>query len=248
MASHRKRAVSTLQSRTMWSKALLPLSALSLLTLSACQTAPALPTSPVSAQTTAKPVITVPKASRPANQIPATNDDVNNGTENSIEPYVIPKLEQAPDIIPYTGISAPSAHNTQSLPPTPPPHNELLERARQHSQQQNQATNADNSHLPAVQSLMQTGISQLKSGQLSDAETSFTRAQRLAPKSSAVYFYLSQVALSKHQPRKAEAMARRGLSFTKDGSNRRALWQLILRSGQQQNNTRVIKEAQQALR
>ena len=161
---------------------------------------------------------------------------------------MIPKLEQTPDIIPHTGITTPPARNTQPAPPIPPSHNELLERARQHSQQQSRTATSDNNHLPAVQSLIQTGISHLKSGQLSAAETSFTQAQRLAPQSSAVYFYLSQVALEKNQPRKAEAMARRGLSVTRDTGNRRALWQLILRSGQLQNNARVIKEAQQALR
>ncbi len=95
---------------------------------------------------------------------------------------------------------------------------------------------------------MQTGIGQLKSGKLTNAESSFTRAQRLAPKSSAVYFYLAQVALKKNQPRKAEAMARRGLSVSQDANRRRALWQIILQSGQAQGNSRVINEAKQALR
>ncbi|MEO1850466.1 MAG: tetratricopeptide repeat protein, partial [Psychrobacter sp.] len=76
----------------------------------------------------------------------------------------------------------------------------------------------------------------------------FTRAQRLAPKSSAVYFYLAQVALKKNQPRKAEAMARRGLSVSQDASRRRALWQIILQSGQAQGNSRVVSEARRALR
>ena len=67
-------------------------------------------------------------------------------------------------------------------------------------------------------------MSQLKAGQLTNAESSFTRAQRLAPKSSAVYFYLAQVALKKQQPRKAEAMARRGLTVSRDTNRRRALW------------------------
>lgn len=252
MASRKKAVVAILQKRTVWSKTMLPLSVLSLLTLSACQTVSTLPASsaPASAPTVARQNIPVHNASRPARQPPVINndDDMNKAENRTVEPYVIPKLEQAPDIISHSGMISPPANNTQSSPPTPPSHNELLERARQHSQQQNRAANSDNSHLPAVQSLMQTGISQLKSGQLSAAETSFTRAQRLAPQSSAVYFYLSQVALNKNQPRKAEAMARRGLSVTRDTGNRRALWQLILRSGQQQNNARVIKEAQQALR
>ena len=95
---------------------------------------------------------------------------------------------------------------------------------------------------------MRTGTEQLKSGNLNAAESSFTRAQRLAPKSSAVYFYLAQVALKKNQPRKAEAMARRGLTVAQDSTRRRNLWQIILQSGQAQGNARVINEARQALR
>ncbi|WP_352338183.1 tetratricopeptide repeat protein [Psychrobacter sp. 16-MNA-CIBAN-0192] len=240
MALHRQ-VVVIKQKRTLRSTIMTPFCIVSLLALSACETVP-IHTS--SAQ----------KPSTPASQMPAISDDdyVNEVEYYPVEPYVIPKMEQAPDIIPNTGVNKPPARDTHPLPPTQPPippsHNELLKQARQHSQQQSRTATSDNSHLPAVQSLMQAGISQLKSGQLSAAETSFTQAQRLAPKSSAVYFYLAQVALEKDQPRKAEAMARRGLSVTKDTGNRRALWQVILRSAQQQNNARVIKEAQQALR
>lgn len=131
--------------------------------------------------------------------------------------------------------------------PSIPSHNELLERARQNSQRSQKTTN-NNSNLPAFRNLMQVGTEQLKAGNLNSAESSFTRAQRLAPKSSAVYFYLAQVALKKNQPRKAEAMGRRGLSVSQDSSRRRALWQIILQSGQAQGNARVIKEAKQALR
>ena len=132
--------------------------------------------------------------------------------------------------------------------PSIPSHNELLERARQNSQQRSQQSTTNNSNLPAFRNLMQVGTGQLKAGNLNGAESSFTRAQRLAPKSSAVYFYLGQVALKKNQPRKAEAMARRGLMVSQDSSRRRALWQIILQSGQAQGNARVIKEAKQALR
>lgn len=135
-----------------------------------------------------------------------------------------------------------------SQPPTMPAHSDLLERARQNSQQQKRQSAADSSDLPAFRNLMQVGTAQLQSGNLTAAENSFTRAQRIAPRSSAVYFYLSQVALKKNQPRKAEAMARRGLTVSQDANRRRSLWQLILRSGQAQNNARVIREAQQALR
>ncbi len=148
----------------------------------------------------------------------------------------LPPSSSSPDY--GTGTPAPA----QSV------HNELLERARQNSQTSRQQTRSDNSDLPAFRNLMQVGVSQLKRGDLSSADTTFTRAQRLAPKSSAVYFYLAQISLKKNQPRKAEAMARRGLSVSQDDNRRRALWQIILQSGQQQNSSRVIREAQQALR
>ena len=250
MASYKRRTMPRLYKRTVWSKTMLPLSVFGLLTLSGCQTLPSIPkTAPMPTETVIKKTVPVSNASTSVIKDSDYADDYINNDANKTEdypdtPYVIPKLEQAPDIIAPTG-TTPTA---RPLPPTAPSHNELLERARQHSQQQNRATHSDNSHLPAVQNLMQAGIRQLKSGELSAAESSFTRAQRLAPKSSAVYFYLAHVALKKNQPRKAEAMARRGLSVTQDISQRRALWQLILRSGQQQNNARVIKEAQQALR
>lgn len=149
-----------------------------------------------------------------------------------------------PDII----ILAPAREDNMVYEPSIPSHNELLERARQNSQQRSQQSTTNNRNLPAFRNLMQVGTEQLKSGNITGAESSFTRAQRLAPKSSAVYFYLGQVALKKNQPRKAEAMARRGLTVAQDNSRRRALWQIILRSGQAQGNARVIREAKQALR
>lgn len=155
-----------------------------------------------------------------------------------------PDSPDSPDAI----ILTPSREDYMISEPSIPSHNELLERARQNSQQRSQQSTTNNSNLPAFRNLMQVGTGQLKAGNLNGAESSFTRAQRLAPKSSAVYFYLGQVALKKNQPRKAEAMARRGLTVSQDNSRRRALWQIILQSGQAQGNARVIKEAKQALR
>ncbi|WP_201565969.1 tetratricopeptide repeat protein [Psychrobacter sp. CMS30] len=155
-----------------------------------------------------------------------------------------PDSPDSPDAIIFT----PSREDYMISEPSIPSHNELLERARQNSQQRSQQSTTNNSNLPAFRNLMQVGTGQLKAGNLNGAESSFTRAQRLAPKSSAVYFYLGQVALKKNQPRKAEAMARRGLTVSQDSSRRRALWQIILQSGQAQGNARVIKEAKQALR
>lgn len=235
-----------------------------MLSLSACQTVPT--------TTTATSTQTSPTATTTAvTQAPAIDDYED---DYPIEPYVRPEPSAVPNpsteqtpvsvppmTIPSTVIITPSNDDYTITPPpivqpTFPPavqpespsHNELLERARQNSKQQSRQAPSNNSNLPAFQNLMQSGIGQLKAGNLTAAESSFTRAQRLAPRSSAVYFYLSQVALKKNQPRKAEAMARRGLTVSKDTSRRRALWQLILRSGQLQNSSRVIREAQQALR
>ncbi|WP_296403736.1 hypothetical protein [Psychrobacter sp.] len=125
----------------------------------------------------------------------------------------------------------------------------LLEQARQNSKQSNRkpASIQDGNNLPAFQKLMNTGVDQLRQGQVSAAQATFTRAQRLGPQSSAVYFYLGQVALKQNQPLKAEAMARRGLVVAQTESRKRALWQVILKAGQAQGNNRVINEANAAL-
>lgn len=134
----------------------------------------------------------------------------------------------------------PDAKTTQQI---------LLDQARQNSKNSGKKTNViqDGSNIPAFQKLMDTGVEQLRQGQVSAAQATFTRAQRLAPQSSAVYFYLGQVALKQNQPLKAEAMARRGLVVAKTDSRKRALWQVILKAGQAQGNTRVINEAKAAL-
>ena len=219
--------------------------------LSACQTAP---TSTKTTATQTLPSVTSQKATA-INQLPVS---IKPPTASVIqEPAIIEPPNQStiqstsqtpiitqPDII----ILAPAREDEMVYEPSIPSHNELLERARQNSQQRSQQSTTNNSNLPAFRNLMNVGTEQLKAGNINAAENSFTRAQRLAPKSSAVYFYLAQVALKKNQPRKAEAMARRGLTVAQDSSRRRALWQIILQSGQSQGNARVIKEAKQALR
>ena len=243
-------------------KALLIMSTLaSLISLNGCQTLP----STEMAATTANQSQSLPASVITANttKIPVIdNNEYTDSYEDNdpIEPYIkseeITTPYQTPIRVAPTIIANPSFNDdpivapspTKTVPPlVPPSHNELLERARQTSKQQSRQPASDKSALPAFRNLMQTGIDQLKAGNLTAAESTFTRAQRLAPKSSAVYFYLAQVALKKNQPRKAEAMARRGLNVAEDASRRRSLWQLILRSGQLQNNQRVINEAQKAL-
>ena len=242
------------------------------MTTSAVQTS-----QPINKQTTAKQPSTATQAPIVKNSTHATspyesNDYEDEAYEYPIEPYTPPEqptatnplTEATPVYTPSTQspivtqpdspdspdaiILTPSREDYMISEPSIPSHNELLERARQNSQQRSQQSTTNNSNLPAFRNLMQVGTGQLKAGNLNGAESSFTRAQRLAPKSSAVYFYLGQVALKKNQPRKAEAMARRGLTVSQDSSRRRALWQIILQSGQAQGNARAIKEAKQALR
>jgi len=228
-----------------------------MLSLSACQTAPTSMNTP--STKTAPPI-----SNQKSQTIPQNSSNNQSGYENTkssensktddnyaVEPYQPTVTIESPTatvIQPDTIILAPAREDDMIYEPAIPSHNELLERARQNSQQSSQKSNTNNSNLPAFRNLMQVGTEQLKVGNLNAAESSFTRAQRLAPKSSAVYFYLAQVALKKNQPRKAEAMARRGLTVAQDSNRRRALWQIILQSGQQQGNARVIKEAKQALR
>lgn len=126
----------------------------------------------------------------------------------------------------------------------------LLEKARhnsRHAQSMSTKVSDDNDSLPAFKQLMNAGIVALQKNQPDDAEDYFTRAQRIAPQSASVYFYLGQVALKKHQPIKAEAMARRGLLVVKSQDRKKALWQLILYAGKMQSNQRIINEAQSAL-
>ena len=236
------------------------------LALSACQTMPS-----------SAPATTTSKTTNTDIVAPTGNNSDNEAYQEvyPADPYIPPVTEQRPpvaepvvpprrviiipaedDVIvaPPVLPSTPQPNLPPILPPVAPPalpepsHNELLERARQNSVQRQPQATSNNSNLPAFRNLMQAGVSQLSAGNLTSAENSFTRAQRLAPKSSAVYFYLSQVAIKKNQPRKAEAMARRGLSVSEDSTRRQSLWQLVLRAGQMQNNPRVIREAQQALR
>lgn len=126
----------------------------------------------------------------------------------------------------------------------------LLKNARQHSGRQTvptvDAVYAKES-LPAFRRLLNQGIQQLKNDQLSAAQDSFTQAQRIAPQSSKVYFYLGKIALNKQQPTKAEAMARRGLLVANNRAAKYALWQIILTSGEMRDNVSSMNEAKSAL-
>ena len=271
MVSSSQHKVSMKQTMTRWQQKLMSANALlagsaliGMLSLSACQTAPSssapMKTMPVQPAVSSQTPMTTTTTT--VTQAPIVRSDDEN--EYPVEPYIPPEssepsnplTQETPVYTPPTPVFtqpeeivvAPSRNDYIISEPSVPSHSDLLEHARRNSQQRTQQAASNNSNLPAFRNLMQLGVSQLKSGQLTNAENSFTRAQRLAPKSSAVYFYLAQVALKKNQPRKAEAMARRGLSVSQDANRRRALWQIILQSGQAQGNSRVVSEAKKALR
>ena len=46
----------------------------------------------------------------------------------------------------------------------------------------------------------------------------------------------------------AESLARRGLSFAQSQAMKKQLWLVILKAGQQRNNSKTVQEAQQALK
>ncbi len=175
-------------------------------------------------------------------EAPVTTEEASVVTTN---PNAVGQTRPTPSIPPSTE----SPVVKPRVPDTRTAQQSLLEQARQNSKQSSHksASIQDGSNLPAFQRLMDTGVEQLRQGQVAAAQATFTRAQRLAPQSSAVYFYLGQVALKQNQPLKAEAMARRGLVVAQTETRKRALWQVILKAGQAQGNTRVINEAKSAL-
>ncbi len=94
---------------------------------------------------------------------------------------------------------------------------------------------------------MDIGIQQFKAKQLDKAEENFVKAQRIVPRSPAVYFYLGKVALKKQKAKRAENFARRGLSLSDDANRNKDFWQLILQSAKMNNDKQTILEAKKAL-
>ena len=184
-----------------------------------------------------------PQTSYPVDNTPAQTE----APVVTTNPNAVGQTRPTPSIPPSTTNESPVVK--PRVPDARTAQQSLLEQARQNSKQSNHksASIQDGSNLPAFQRLMDTGVEQLRQGQVAAAQATFTRAQRLAPQSSAVYFYLGQVALKQNQPLKAEAMARRGLVVAQTETRKRALWQVILKAGQAQGNTRVINEAKSAL-
>lgn len=121
-------------------------------------------------------------------------------------------------------------------------------RASQSTQKTTQKHNKPASLPPAFNKLINQGLIHLKNNQLNDAQHAFTQAQRLAPQSDRAYYYLAQIALKKNQPKKAESLARRGLSFVQENIQSKNFWQIILKSAQIQGKTEVIEEAINAIK
>ncbi len=105
----------------------------------------------------------------------------------------------------------------------------------------------DGSNIPAFRVLITRAQQQIQSAQFDAAEQTLIQAQRMAPQSTAVYAYLSQVALGKKQGSNAEAMARKGLMLTRNPRQQHAFWQLILAAAQLQNNPALASQAQQQM-
>lgn len=106
----------------------------------------------------------------------------------------------------------------------------------------------DGRSLPAFKKLMQQTQTAYRQGQWARAEAAALQAQRLAPQSAETYMYLGLVANQKKQPKNAEALARRGLSYAQTPAMKRQLWLIIQKAGQLQNNSRTVQQAQQALK
>ena len=106
----------------------------------------------------------------------------------------------------------------------------------------------DGQNIPAFNSLLSIAREQISQAEWADAEQTLTRAQRMAPDSPSVYAYFADIAIRRQQWNRADSMARRGLLLTQNPLQQRTLWHIVLMSAQQQNNGRVIQEAQQQLR
>lgn len=105
----------------------------------------------------------------------------------------------------------------------------------------------DGHNIPAFNGLLNIAREQISQAQWANAEQTLTRAQRMAPDSPSVYAYFAEIAIQGQQWNRADAMARRGLLLTQNPQQQRMLWQVVLLSAQQQNNGRVMQEAQQKL-
>ncbi|KAA8734752.1 hypothetical protein F4V57_03030 [Acinetobacter qingfengensis] len=103
----------------------------------------------------------------------------------------------------------------------------------------------DGRGVAAYQKLMSDYLVNLRNNRLSAAENNLIQAQRIAPQSADVYRELARLANLRQQGANAEAMARKGLTFAQNNTQRKQLWQQILQSAQIRNNNALIQQAQQ---
>ncbi len=170
------------------------------------------------------------------NQNNETDTSTDKPLDNNIENTDKNSKEEITVVIPFT------------QPPVFDQKKDLIAAARRNSKNTHKTDNNQTMpNVPAFRKLMDIGIEQLKNDQLEDAHISFTKAQRIIPQSSVVYFYLGQVALKQKKPKTAEAFARRGLNVVDSKTRREALWQVILKAGKLQGNKKTIAEAKKAL-
>ncbi|QIO05470.1 tetratricopeptide repeat protein [Acinetobacter shaoyimingii] len=102
----------------------------------------------------------------------------------------------------------------------------------------------DGRNLPAFKKLIQQTQSAYKSGKWTEAEQAALQAQRIAPQSAETYMYLALVANNTNQAKKADALARRGLSYAQSNAMKRQLWQIVLKAAQNNKDATSLKEAQ----
>lgn len=105
----------------------------------------------------------------------------------------------------------------------------------------------DGSNIPVFRVLINRAQQQLQANQLDEAEQTLIQAQRMAPQSTAVYAYLSEIAIKKRQGNNAEAMARKGLLLANSPKQQAAFWQLILMAAQIQNNAILAAQAREKI-
>lgn len=102
--------------------------------------------------------------------------------------------------------------------------------------------------LPAFKNLLKQTQTAFQAGKWDEAEQAATHAQRLAPQSSETFMYLALISNHKNQPKNAESLARRGLSYAQTDPMKRQLWQIILKSASMQKDTKTMQEAQARLK
>ena len=106
----------------------------------------------------------------------------------------------------------------------------------------------DGRQLPAFKNLMQQTQTAYQKANWDDAEKTALQAQRLAPQASETYMYLAMIANQKNDPKNAESLAKRGLSYAQTNTMKKQLWQVILKSAHLQKNAKLITEAQNQIK